>query len=107
MKAAVWKGPEKIELEDRPAPEPADNGVQVKVNSVGVCGTDLHIYQGYSIGTFIPSPPLILGHEVSGTISKLGKYTTDLQLGQRVVIEPSIGCGECYLCQIGRYHRCR
>lgn len=107
MRAAVWRGPNRLELEDRLVPEPADNEVQIKVNSVGVCGTDLHVYQGYSIGTFIPAPPLILGHEVSGTISKLGKCVTDLQLDERVVVEPNIGCGKCYLCQMGSYHQCR
>ena len=69
MKAAVLVSLNKIEIIDRDTPKPGKGEVQVKVHSVAICGTDVHIFQGYSIGTFHPKLPLILGHELSGTVS--------------------------------------
>ncbi|MCL5985619.1 MAG: alcohol dehydrogenase catalytic domain-containing protein [Actinobacteria bacterium] len=106
MLAALLKGVEKIEIADVPIPQPEPNEVQIKVHAVGICGTDMHIYKGYGfVGEQLPVD-LILGHEFSGTITKLGSEVTDFKIGDRVVIEPNIGCGECATCISGAYVLC-
>jgi L-iditol 2-dehydrogenase len=106
MKAAVLTVPNRIEIIDRATPKPGKGEVQVKVHSVAVCGTDVHIFQGYSIGTFHPKLPLILGHEVSGAVSAVGEGVKNIKEGERCVVEANIGCGECALCRKGSYCFC-
>jgi L-iditol 2-dehydrogenase len=106
MQAAVLVAPNKIEIVERETPKPGNNEVQVKVHTVAVCGTDVHIFQGYSMGTFHPRLPLILGHEVSGTVSSVGEGVSSLRAGQRCVVEANIGCGRCVLCRKGSYCFC-
>ncbi len=106
MKAALLTAPNTIEIADIPKPEPGPEEIQVKVNTVAICGTDVHIYQGFSIGTFHPKLPLVLGHEFSATVSALGKDVKGFKEGDRVTVEANIGCGKCYLCRTGAYCLC-
>lgn len=106
MKAALLIGPEKIEITEIPKPEPGPEEVQVKVKVVAICGTDVHIYQGFPIGIFQPKLPLVLGHEFSGVVSAVGKQVKDFKEGDRVTVEANIGCGKCYLCRTGAYALC-
>jgi len=106
MKAAILTAPETIEIADVPKPEPGPGEIQIKVNVVAICGTDIHIYRGFPVGIFQPKLPLILGHELSGTVSALGKGTEGLKQGDRVTLEVNIGCGKCHLCRTGGWVLC-
>lgn len=106
MKAALLTGPETIEIGDIPRPEPGPEDIQVKVNTVAICGTDVHIYQGFPIGIFQPKLPLVLGHEMSATVSAVGKDVRGFKEGDRVTVEANIGCGKCFLCRTGSYCLC-
>ncbi|TDF98846.1 zinc-dependent alcohol dehydrogenase [Paenibacillus piri] len=104
MLQAKFTGNETFVLEDAAIPEPGDNQVLLKVELCGICGSDMHTYHGKHPFVF---PPLVMGHEFSGVIVKLGKATgSKYQVGQRVAVEPSIVCGTCYNCRKGRYNIC-
>ncbi|XID95873.1 zinc-binding dehydrogenase [Paenibacillaceae bacterium WGS1546] len=91
-------------LEQVEVPEPGPGQVLLKIERCGICGSDLHTYHGKHPFVF---PPLVLGHEFSGTIVKLGKDAdSKFKVGQRVAAEPSIVCGKCYNCRHGRYNIC-
>ena len=98
MTASVLRGVEDLVLEERPVPAPAADEVLVKVASVGVCGSD--------VGPFVVESPLILGHEVSGTIVAVGSDVAPERLGQRVAIEPQRPCRKCDFCRAGDYNLC-
>lgn len=80
--------------------------VLVKVASVGVCGSDVHYYQHGKIGPYIVDHPLILGHELSGTITAVGKDVDPARIGSRVAVEPQRPCRVCSQCKAGRYNLC-
>jgi len=97
LKAAVFYGKDNIKVQERPKPKNEERDVLINVAAAGVCGTDIHIYKGeWKVPT-----PLILGHEFSGTIEEIGGKVTKIQIGDRVVAEPNIICGECKYCLIG------
>jgi len=99
MKAAVLYGPGDIRLEDVPVPSIASNEVLIKTLSCGVCGSDVHMYDGHSPeGSF----PLIPGHEWVGEIVEVGSAVDDFQLGDRVVGQCSVGCHACSSCKGGK-----
>lgn len=104
MKAIVVKEPGKIVIEEKA--EPAlqhDTEVKVKVNRVGICGSDMHIYHGtYPMARY----PMTLGHEVTGEIVETGNRVLSLQKGDRVVVNPTFACGQCYPCKKGRPNIC-
>jgi (R,R)-butanediol dehydrogenase/meso-butanediol dehydrogenase/diacetyl reductase len=114
MRAAVYYGNNKVEIEDVPEPTPGDGEVKIKVHRNGICGTDLHEY--YDGPIFIspsdPHPltgkamPVVLGHEFSGTISEVGAGVSDVAVGDEVTIEPIYRCGECRPCRSGNYNLC-
>jgi 2-desacetyl-2-hydroxyethyl bacteriochlorophyllide A dehydrogenase len=103
MKAAVWYGGTDIRIEDIPTPKIKDDEVLVRVKAVSICGSDVHAYRGVSKRRI---PPLIMGHEFSGEIAKLGRTVKGLREGDRVVLEPVLSCGKCALCQRGRSNIC-
>ena len=104
MRTAVLYGKEDIRIEDRPVPEPGPGQMLVKIDYVGICGTDIEFYK---LGQ-TPTPlPKILGHENSGTIVKLGEGVTDFQVGQRVLCGPPAHCKEnCSPCKEGKTNIC-
>lgn len=104
MKAAIWYGGKDIRIEEVPLPKIKDDEVLVKVQAVSICGSDLHAYLGVSKRRV---PPLVMGHEFSGEITKLGKKVKNLSEGERVVVEPIISCGTCQLCRQGRNNICQ
>lgn len=106
MKTAVMTDIMKVEIQERPIPVPADNEVLVKVENVGICGSDLHYYETGRIGNFIVKPPFVLGHEAGGTVVEVGKAVTNLKVGDRVAMEPGKTCGECEFCKSGKYNLC-
>ncbi|MCM3270842.1 NAD(P)-dependent alcohol dehydrogenase [Paenibacillus elgii] len=106
MKAAIMKEPLRIEIEEVDVPEPRGNEVLVKVMAVGVCGSDIHYYEHGRIGNYIVEKPMILGHECAGIVAQIGPDVRNLQVGDRVAIEPGVTCGKCENCKAGRYNLC-
>uniref|UniRef100_UPI002FE10A92 alcohol dehydrogenase catalytic domain-containing protein n=1 Tax=Muricomes intestini TaxID=1796634 RepID=UPI002FE10A92 len=100
MKAAVMTGIKKMGFEERPVPAPKDGEVLVKLEYVGICGSDLHYYENGRIGDYIVNPPFVLGHEAGGTVVEIGKNVKDLKIGDRVALEPGRTCGHCEFCQV-------
>lgn len=103
MKAAVFLSRECMEFRELPVPEPVPGEVLVKVLGCGVCGTDAHIYSGEIQNA---RPPVIIGHEIFGEIEKLGEEAGGFQIGDRVVVDPFIYCGQCAFCMSGNYRFC-
>lgn len=106
MKVAVMTGIGKIAYESRPIPKPQAGEVLVKLEYVGICGSDLHYYEKGRIGGFIVEPPFVLGHEPGGTVVEVGEGVTNLSVGDRVALEPGKTCGHCEFCRTGRYNLC-
>ena len=104
MKAAIWYGGKDIRIEEVPLPKIKDDEVLVKVKAVSICGSDLHAYLGISKRRV---PPLVMGHEFSGEVTKLGKKVKNFSEGERVVVEPIISCGTCQLCRQGSNNICQ
>ncbi len=97
MKALVYTAPHEMTLLDQPEPAPGDGEVVVDIDAVGICGSDMHAYQGHDPRRV---PPLTLGHEVCGLV-RGGRLD-----GRRVVLNPLITCGYCHYCQTGRFNIC-
>lgn len=76
------------------------------MKSVGICGSDVHYYTHGRIGDFIVKAPMVMGHEASGLVVGLGEGVTNLQVGDRVAIEPGVPCRMCDFCKGGRYNLC-
>merc|ERR1712021_254480 len=77
-----------LRIEERPIPKHKDDEVLLEMGSVGICGSDVHYWTWGRIGDFVVKEPMILGHEASGKVVKVGKNVTNLKLGDRVAIEP-------------------
>lgn len=97
MKALVYTGPEAMDYRDAPDPTPGAGEVLIRVNSVGICGSDMHAYLGHDERR---PAPLILGHEAAGVI------TGGPRDGERVTVNPLVTCGICPACQSGRENLC-
>jgi L-iditol 2-dehydrogenase len=98
MKAAVLRGVHDLGLEELPDPQPADNEVLIRIKASGICGTDVHMWEGTNFeGTF----PFIPGHEWAGEVVKVGRNIKTLSPGDRVVGEPFICCKVCQNCKDG------
>lgn len=106
MKVAVMNGIGKMGFVERDIPCPADNEVLVKLEYVGICGSDMHYYETGAIGSYVVKPPFVLGHEPGGTVVEVGKSVTRLQVGDRVALEPGKTCGHCEFCRRGEYNLC-
>lgn len=104
MKVARVISPKNLEICEVPMPEITnDEEVLIKVKAAGICGSDIHIYHGTSpVATY----PRVIGHEVVGEIIKLGEKVTKFEVGDHIIMDPVIGCGECYPCSIGRPNVC-
>lgn len=76
------------------------------IDTVGICGSDVHFLVHGRIGDYVVNSPLVLGHEASGIVHKIGKNVTTLKVGDRVAIEMGIPCRICKLCKTGRYNLC-
>ncbi|XP_043664886.1 sorbitol dehydrogenase-like [Vespula pensylvanica] len=104
---AILYGINDIRLEQTPIEEPDTNEVLIEMRCVGICGSDVHYLEKGRIGDFILREPMIIGHESSGVIAKLGKNVTNLKVGDRVAIEPGVPCRLCTFCKDGRYNLCK
>jgi len=106
MRAAVLVGSGRIEVEERPVPNPAPGDVLIRVSSVGVCGSDTHYYREGRVGSFVVDGPLVLGHEAAGTIVGVGDSVDPGRIGQRVSIEPQRPDPDSAETRRGDYHLC-
>ncbi|KAH8692441.1 xylitol dehydrogenase [Talaromyces proteolyticus] len=103
----ILEGVKQVKFEDRPVPEIIDrHDVLVNVKYTGVCGSDVHYWEHGSIGHFVLREPMVLGHESSGVISKVGLGVKTLKVGDRVSLEPGIPCRRCEPCKSGKYNLC-
>lgn len=105
MKAAVFYEPGVVKVEEKEKPEIQADEVLIKVMAAGVCGTDLHIYDGAK-GASECFPPVVLGHEFAGIVEAVGEDVHGVKVGDHVTADPSIMCGKCYACQTGKPHFC-
>lgn len=102
MRVLAYVGKGKVELRNIPKPAIRQNEVLLRVRSVGICGTDLHIYHG---GTTVKRGTVI-GHEFSGDVVAVGKHVTNIAVAQRAVAEHVITCRSCFYCLRGRPNLC-
>lgn len=103
MKALLLTAPKKLEIQDVPIPDIGPMDVLVRVKTCGICGSDVHGYDGSS-GRRIP--PLIMGHEAAGVIERTGPEVRDWQAGDRVTFDSTIYCGRCTFCRRGQINLC-
>ena len=106
MKVAVMNGIGKMGFVEREIPQPKENEVLVKLEYVGICGSDLHYYETGAIGNYVVEPPFVLGHEPGGVVVEVGENVTHLKVGDRVALEPGKACGHCEFCKEGKYNLC-
>jgi 2-desacetyl-2-hydroxyethyl bacteriochlorophyllide A dehydrogenase len=102
VRAAVITAPGQVEVSTVDDPVPGPREVVVEVAACGLCGTDLHILHG----EFAPSLPIVPGHEFAGTVVAVGNAVTERRIGDRVAVDPSLFCHECYYCRRGRNNLC-
>ncbi|NLW79713.1 MAG: alcohol dehydrogenase catalytic domain-containing protein [Ruminococcaceae bacterium] len=96
-----------ILIEEVPIPQPDDDQVLLKVRAAGICGSDVHMYEGdASYKVFENSMPVILGHEFSAEVVQVGGNVQGIAPGQRVVVRPRAPCGQCHYCKTNRRHMC-
>lgn len=106
MKVAVMEGIGKMGYTTRPIPVPKEDEVLVKLEYVGICGSDMHYYETGAIGDYVVKPPFVLGHEPGGTVVEVGSNVKHLKVGDRVALEPGKTCGHCEFCRQGKYNLC-
>ncbi|PWJ87893.1 L-iditol 2-dehydrogenase [Oceanotoga teriensis] len=106
MKVAVMLGIGKMGFEERDIPKVKDNEALIKLEYIGVCGSDLHYYETGAIGDYVVNPPFVLGHEPGGIVVEIGKNVKNLKIGDRVALEPGKTCGHCEFCKSGKYNLC-
>jgi len=107
MKAVVLTGIRQMELRDVPdAAIKKDDDVLLKIEKVGVCGSDVHYYETGRIGSQIVKYPFIVGHECGATVKAVGASVTRIKVGQRVAVEPAVSCHNCDQCRRGRENTC-
>lgn len=107
MKAFELVALEKMEPREVPMPEYGDDDVLIKLQAIGICGSDLHYYSQGAIGDFKVEFPFILGHEAAGVVSAVGKNVKSLKVGDRVCMEPGVPCMKCEECLEGHYNLCK
>jgi len=107
MKAAVLTGIRQMQIMDVPEPKiENDNDVLLKIEVVGVCGSDVHYYEAGRIGSQVVQYPFIVGHECAATVKAIGDSVTRVKVGDQVVVEPAVSCHKCDQCRQGRENTC-
>lgn len=103
MKAVVWTGPRAMAIQEVDRPEPGDGELLIKVEAVGICGSELSGFLGENS---LRVPPLIMGHEFAGEVAAIGSGAAGHRLGERVTVNPLLTCGTCSFCQMGLESLC-
>ncbi len=102
MKAAVLRGLRELVIENVPTPAIGPKDVLLRSRACGICGTDVHIYDG----EFFPTYPLVQGHELAGEIAAVGEEVKGLAVGDKVMVDPTVTCDECHFCMTQRQNHC-
>ena len=105
-RAVVLTALETLEFQDVEMPKIKPGEILMKLEAVGVCGSDVHYYKKGRIADYIVEFPFILGHECAGTVVEVGDEVKHLKVGDRVALEPGLPCGKCEFCREGRYNLC-
>jgi len=107
MKAAVLTGVRRMEVKDVPDPKiEKDTDVLLKIEKVGVCGSDVHYFETGRIGSQVVKFPFIVGHECAATVARVAKMVRRVRVGDPVVVEPAVSCHDCDQCRRGRENTC-
>lgn len=108
QKGAFMRGIDNMVIREIPVPEPGRGQVLVKLEYVGICGSDIHYFHTGACGAYKVdlSEDFMLGHECAGTIVEVGEGVKSLKAGDRVALEPGITCGTCEACKSGHYNLC-
>lgn len=106
MKVAVMNGIGSMGFVERDIPKPMKDEVLVKLEYVGICGSDLHFYEHGCIGDIKVKPPFVLGHEPGGIVVEIGEQVSGFKIGDKVALEPGKTCGHCEFCRRGDYNLC-
>ena len=106
MKAVVWYGARNVRLEEKRKPEAGPGKILVRMEAVGICGSDLKLFEYGVLGTFKPQNPFIMGHEGTGIVVETGAGVSGISTGDRVVINPQAACGDCFYCRQGAQNLC-
>ena len=101
MRAAVYRGPNRVELEELPVPEIGPGEILVRVRACGVCGTDLK-----KIAYGLAEPPRVFGHETAGEVAAVSHGETEWRVGDRVIVQHHVPCGDCFYCRRRLYANC-
>ncbi|KAL1981151.1 hypothetical protein VTN96DRAFT_3038 [Rasamsonia emersonii] len=96
-----------IKQVDAPVYAPGRGEVLLQIKATGICGSDIHFWKTGRIGSLVFEGDCIIGHEAAGVVLKCGEGVSNLKPGDRVAIEPGVPCGECFLCNDGRYNLCQ
>ena len=104
--AATLFGPEDLRMVARPLGPLADGMVRLKFGAAGICGSDMHYFRHARTGNFVVTSPLVLGHEIAGTVAEVNARGTHLKVGDHVAVNPSRWCGRCARCREGRANLC-
>ena len=103
MRAVTFQAPREVRIEERPDPEPmAPDDAIVRVESTGICGSDLHIYHG----RVQIEPGFVIGHEFVGEVIAAGDDVSRVAVGERVLGTYGTACGECFFCKREEFHKC-
>ena len=105
MKAVVYFGKHDARVSNFKEPPMGEDCVKIAVSYCGICGTDIHKFNGMG-GSRPVIPPVVLGHEASGIVVDVGSKVTNFKVGDRVVADPNWSCSHCYYCKNGKTHLC-
>lgn len=103
MKALVLSAYKQLEFVDMPIPQPAEDELLVRIKACGICGSDVHGYDG-STGRRLP--PVIMGHEAAGVVESAGSGVSGFRPGDRVTFDSTVYCNKCFFCQRGQFNLC-
>src|SRR5437868_13017218 len=106
MKAIVIHAAKDLRIEEQQPLQPRQGQVGIAVGAGGICGSDLHYYSHGGFGAVRVKHPMVLGHEVAGTIESLGPNVGGLAIGDRVAVSPSLPCNACEYCLKGQQNQC-
>jgi L-idonate 5-dehydrogenase len=104
--AATIFAPEDLRVVERPLGDLAEGMVRIAFGAGGICGSDMHYFKHARTGDFAVTSPMVLGHEISGTIAAINAKMPGLKVGDRIAVNPSRWCGECSQCKRGKLNLC-